>query len=54
MQNSGAKNFLFDRENQFFDYVADRMGYEPAALRQRIKQAMREKRDNGYQYINKI
>ena len=32
-----AESFLFDPENVFFDYVSDSMGYEPDALRQRIK-----------------
>ena len=32
-----AQDFLFDPENVFFDYVSDSMGYEPEALRQRIK-----------------
>ena len=32
-----AESFLFDSENVFFDYVSDSMGYEPDALRQRIK-----------------
>ena len=34
-----AESFLFDSENEFFDYVADSMGYEPDALRQRIRKA---------------
>ena len=34
-----AQDFLFDPENVFFDYVSDSMGYEPDALRQRIKKA---------------
>ena len=34
-----AEDFLFDPENVFFDYVSDAMGYEPQALRQRIKKA---------------
>lgn len=34
-----AESFLFDPENIFFDHVADKMGYEPQALRQRIKKA---------------
>ena len=34
-----AESFLFDPENVFFDYVSDSMGYEPQALRQRIKKA---------------
>ena len=34
-----AQDFLFDSENVFFDFVSDQMGYEPDALRQRIKKA---------------
>ena len=34
-----AESFLFDPENVFFDYVSDSMGYEPQALRERIKKA---------------
>ncbi|PKN88860.1 MAG: hypothetical protein CVU51_03015 [Deltaproteobacteria bacterium HGW-Deltaproteobacteria-1] len=41
-----AESFLFDPENVFFDYVSDSMGYEPQALRQRIKKAA-EKRPSG-------
>lgn len=40
-----AESFLFDPENVFFDYVSDSMGYEPQALRQRIKKAA--ERDNA-------
>jgi hypothetical protein len=40
-----AESFLFDPENVFFDWVSDSMGYEPQALRQRIKKAA-EKRHN--------
>jgi hypothetical protein len=34
-----AESYLFDPDNLFFDFVADGMGYEPAALRHRIKKA---------------
>ena len=34
-----AESFLFDPGNVFFDYVSESMGYEPDALRQRIKKA---------------
>ena len=34
-----AESFLFDPENEFFDYVAECLGYEPQALRERIKKA---------------
>lgn len=34
-----AESFLFDPQNLFFDFVSDAMGYEPQALRERIKKA---------------
>ena len=34
-----AENFLFDVDNQFFEMVAESLGYEPEALRQRIRKA---------------
>ena len=38
-----AEGFLFDSENIFFDYVSDSMGYEPDALRQRIRRISNER-----------
>lgn len=36
----GARGFLFDEENQFFQLVADELGYEPSGLRERIRKAL--------------
>ena len=33
----GAEEFLFDENNFFFDYVAEQMGFDPGALRERIR-----------------
>lgn len=38
---SAAESFLFDLGNVFFDFVAERMGYEPEALRERIREALK-------------
>jgi len=35
-----AEDFIFDRNNQFFDMVADQLNYEPDTLRKRIRQAL--------------
>jgi hypothetical protein len=37
--DTAAQAFLFDPDNEFFDYVSESLGYEPDALRQRIKKA---------------
>ncbi len=33
---SAAKEFLFDPENPFFDYIAGELGYEAADFREKI------------------
>lgn len=38
----GARAFFFN-DNPFFDYVADGLGYEPAALRERVRDALKKK-----------
>ena len=35
--DTAAQAFLYDPDNQFFDYVSERLGYEPAAMRERIR-----------------
>jgi hypothetical protein len=40
-QTAGARDFLFN-ENPFFDHVADGLGYEPSALRERVKKALKK------------
>lgn len=35
-----ARSFIFDT-NPFFDYVADELGYEPEALRERVARSMK-------------
>jgi len=35
----GARDFLFG-DNEFFDFVAEEMGYEPDGLRERIRKAL--------------
>ncbi|MGV8059802.1 MAG: hypothetical protein AB2L12_17550 [Smithellaceae bacterium] len=35
-----ARSFIFE-DNSFFDHVADGLGYEPAALRERIQKALK-------------
>ncbi|OGP68418.1 MAG: hypothetical protein A2W27_11020 [Deltaproteobacteria bacterium RBG_16_44_11] len=37
----GAEAFLFDSENFFFDFVADKLGYEPGKMRNRIREALK-------------
>jgi hypothetical protein len=37
---AGARDFLFSDNNPFFDFVADGLGYEPEALRERITKAL--------------
>lgn len=39
--SSTAESFLFDPENAFFDYVAEQMGYEPEALREKIRRGLK-------------
>jgi hypothetical protein len=39
-QTAGARDFLFN-ENPFFDHVADGLGYEPDALRERVAKALK-------------
>ena len=34
-----AESFLFDPENVFFDYVSECLGYEPDAMRERIRKS---------------
>jgi len=41
-RTTSAASFLFDRNNQFFDMVADQLEFEPDALRKKIKQAFRQ------------
>ena len=43
-----AESFLFDSENVFFDYVSDSMGYEPDALRERIKKQALDRARKSY------
>jgi hypothetical protein len=43
-----AQDFLFDPENVFFDYVSDSMGYEPDALRERIKKQALDRARKSY------
>ena len=43
-----AESFLFDPENVFFDYVSDSMGYEPDALRERIKKQALDRARKSY------
>ena len=35
-----ARDFLFDTDNQFFDYVCQNLEYEPEALRAGIRKRM--------------
>jgi hypothetical protein len=37
---TAAKEFLFDSENMFFDYIAGELGYEAANLRKRLLKAL--------------
>lgn len=36
-----ARDFLFDPDNPFFQLVCDELGYDPAALRERIIMAVK-------------
>jgi hypothetical protein len=38
-----AESFLFDRDNQFFDMVADQLNFEPDALRKGIRHEFRRR-----------
>lgn len=37
-----GESFIFDPDNEFFDFVAETMGYSPDKLRNRIKKAGKE------------
>jgi len=37
--DTAAQAFLFDPENEFFDYVSECLGYEPDAMRERIRKS---------------
>ena len=39
--DTAAKAFLYDPENEFFDYVAECLGYEPDAMRERIRKTVK-------------
>jgi len=39
--NTAAQAFLFDPENEFFAYVAECLGYEPDAMRERIRKTVK-------------
>jgi len=41
--SSLAEIFIFDPDNQFFDFVANEIGYNPDNLRKRIKEAGRQR-----------
>jgi len=41
-----AAAFIFDKENPFFDFVCDQMGYEPNNLRKRIRGAAERAKGN--------
>lgn len=36
-RSSIAEQFLFDRDNPFFDFVCERMGYDADAVRERLR-----------------
>jgi len=36
-----SRSFIFDPENEFFEYVAMGLGVDPAGLRSRVKKAIR-------------
>ncbi|MBP7766586.1 MAG: hypothetical protein KA113_15470 [Syntrophaceae bacterium] len=44
--DTAAQAFLYDPENEFFDYVSEFLGYEPAAMRERIVSTLKKKRGN--------
>lgn len=37
--DTAARAFLYDPENVFFDYVSECLGYEPDAMRERIRKS---------------
>jgi len=39
--DTAAQAFLFDPENEFFAFVAECLGYEPAAMRERIRKTVK-------------
>jgi hypothetical protein len=38
---SGVKDFIFDPENPFFEFVAGELGFSPEGLRERIREAVK-------------
>lgn len=40
-----SESFLFDPDNDFFNFVADGLGYSPDGLRERIKKAWGRKNE---------
>ncbi len=45
--NDAAKGFLFDRNNPFFEAVCDGLGYEPEAIRERLRRVVVNDQDRG-------
>jgi len=39
--DTAAQAFLYDTENEFFDFVSDYLGYEPDAMRERIRKVFK-------------
>jgi hypothetical protein len=44
-QSASAKDFIFDEENIFFNFVCENMGFDPDTLRQKILRAIEKKED---------
>ena len=44
---AAAKQFLFDEDNPFFDYIAEQMKYSPEGLRDRLKRYYCNDRGGG-------
>ena len=44
--DTAAQAFLFDPDNEFFNYVSECLGYEPDAMRKLVKKAANRKRGN--------
>ena len=39
--DTAAQAFLFDPDNEFFDYVSECLGYDPDAMRERIRKTVK-------------
>lgn len=46
-RSNTAREFLFDRDNPFFDFVCERMGYDADAVRERIRRTASQDAPGG-------